>query len=254
MQRLGPWLDDASGLGSEHRLFDGAPFASAWVSINRATREGRNPSTNHNRIHLCGAGAGLTGEGLDALLAMMQDEGIDTFFIRLTPGPGMDHARALIRAAGFERHPWTRYPVLALAEAARPAMATDLTVRSVDRAGALAAREAMGTAMWPGFLASAGAPGFHHFLAFDGERPVAHAAMALREGIAYLGWMSTAEAARRRGAQQALIAARVALARDLGADHIVTEALTILASSRANLERAGFHEVYERETYGRMRS
>jgi hypothetical protein len=62
--------------------------------------------------------------------------------------------------------------------------------------------------------------------------------------------MSTAEGDRRRGAQQALIAARVDLAKRLGADIIVSETITNLTSSLANLQRAGFRTVYETEVYG----
>jgi hypothetical protein len=58
-----------------------------------------------------------------------------------------------------------------------------------------------------------------------------------------------AEPDRRRGAQQALIAARIAKANELGAGLIVAETLTMLESSLGNLERAGFREVYEKEVY-----
>lgn len=104
--------------------------------------------------------------------------------------------------------------------------------------------------MWDGYRVSAGKPGFHHFMAFDGAKPVAVAALAVNEGLGYLGWMSTAEDARRRGAQQALIAARVAKAQALGCDVIVSETLTMLTTSLANLERVGFREVYETEVWG----
>lgn len=251
MQRLIPWLDEAGEAPVRHRRFDAAPFGSALVTISPETRLGRNASANHNHIHLCG-GAGLTRAGLDALCGLFGEEGIGTFFIRLTPGPGMAEARALIEEAGFVRNPWTRYPLLALTGEAEPPARTDLVVREARARDLPSARAAMGEAMWAGYAASLGKPGFHHFLALDeGARPVAHAAMAMREGLACLGWMSTAQLARRRGAQQALIAARVAKARALGAEVIVTETLTILAASHGNLRRAGFREVYERETFGR---
>lgn len=249
MQRLRPWLDAVSGSDCDYRQIGGAPFGSALVAIDRATRTGRSPSTNRNAIHLCGVGAGLDEPGLAALLALFADEGIGTFFIHLAPGPGMDRARDLIRAAGFERHPWVRYPVLALAGTTEPPASCGIVAREVGRDQALAAREAMSAAMRSRFAASPGGPGVRHLLAFDGEAPIAHAALAHRERLACIGWLSTREPARRGGAEQALIAAAIAMARAQGAECIVAETLAVLSTARAGFTRAGFHEVYERETY-----
>ena len=61
--------------------------------------------------------------------------------------------------------------------------------------------------MWPGYARSVGKDGFFHFMAFDADRPVAIAALCVFEGLGYLFAAATAENDRRRGAQQALIAA-----------------------------------------------
>ena len=53
-------------------------------------------------------------------------------------------------------------------------------------------------------------------MAFDGARPVAIGALAVFEGVGYLTAAATAEADRKRGAQSALIAARIDRARALG--------------------------------------
>src|SRR5262249_11508996 len=79
--------------------------------------------------------------------------------------------------------------------------------------------------------------GFTHFMAFDGERPVAIAALAVFEGLGYLTLATTAEGDRKRGAQSALISARIAKARELGCTAVVTETLTMLEHSLRNLER-----------------
>jgi len=249
MQRLRPWLDAVSGSDCDYRRLEGAPFGSALVAIDRATRGGRNPSTNRNAIHLCGVGAGLDEPGLAALLAIFADEGIGRFFIHLAPGPGMDRARDLIRAAGFERHLWVRYPVLALVGTAKPPAPGGIVAREVGRDEALAAREAMSATMRSRFAASPRGPGVRHLLAFDGDRPIAHAALAHHERLACIGWLSIRAPARRGAAEQALIAAAVAMARTLGTERIVAETLAVLGAARAGFMRAGFHEVYERETY-----
>jgi hypothetical protein len=96
---------------------------------------------------------------------------------------------------------------------------------------------------WPEYRRSAGKDGFFHYMAFDGERPVAIAALAVFDGLAYLLSASTREADRRRGAQQALIAARLARAEKLGCAVAVSETLNILEQSLRNLQRAGFREI-----------
>lgn len=244
-----PWLNEASGWASRHRHFDGPPYGRATLSFSPQTRDGRVASANFNRIAIRD-GTGLTLQGLDELRALLNADGAPICFIGLMPGPQMDAARAIVEATGLTRNPWVRYPVLALTELAQPVRSTRIVARAVGRDEALAARAALGEAMWQGYEACAGMPGFHHFLAFDDERPVAHAALAVRDGLAYLGWMSTAQADRRRGAQQALIAARVVMAQALGADVIVSETITNLASSLANLQHAGFRTVYESQIYG----
>lgn len=99
------------------------------------------------------------------------------------------------------------------------------------------------------YIRSAGRPGFHHYVAFDAGRPIATATLACFEDTGYLTYARTAEPFRRRGAQSALIAARVEKARDLGCTLIVSQTLTMLKESFANLKRAGFEEMYEQEVY-----
>jgi GNAT superfamily N-acetyltransferase len=86
-------------------------------------------------------------------------------------------------------------------------------------------------------------------MAFDGERPVAIAALCIFEDIGYLMAAATAESHRRRGAQQALIATRIERAEALGCTIEVSETLYMLEHSWRNLQRAGFQEVYEKEVY-----
>ena len=91
--------------------------------------------------------------------------------------------------------------------------------------------------------------GFFHYMAFDGKRPVAIAALCIFEDIGYLMAAATAESHRRRGAQQALIAKRIERAEALGCAIEVSETLYMLEHSWRNLQRAGFQEVYEKEVY-----
>jgi hypothetical protein len=86
-------------------------------------------------------------------------------------------------------------------------------------------------------------------MASDGDRPVATAALCVFEGLGYLFAAATAENDRRRGAQQALIAARVQRAEQIGCSALVSETLYMLEHSYRNLRRAGFQDAYEKEVY-----
>jgi len=105
--------------------------------------------------------------------------------------------------------------------------------------------------VWPEYLRSLGAPGVHHFMAFEAERPVASAVLCVFEQLGCLSLALTAEPFRRRGAQRALIAKRIAKAMALGCRTIVSETLSILEDSLGNLQNAGFEVIYEKEVYGR---
>jgi hypothetical protein len=88
------------------------------------------------------------------------------------------------------------------------------------------------------------------FLAtLDGEA-VAAGAMSVCDGIALLAGASTIPAARRRGAQNALLAARLRAAAARGCDLAMMCAQPGSASQR-NAERNGFRVVYTRIKWGR---
>ena len=113
----------------------------------------------------------------------------------------------------------------------------------------MAARDHLGETLWPEFARSAGKEGFFHYMAFDGGRPVAIAALCVFEDLGYLMAAATAESHRRRGAQQALIARRVERAEQIGCSIMVSETLYMLEHSYRNLQRAGFQQAYEKEVY-----
>ena len=91
------------------------------------------------------------------------------------------------------------------------------------------------------------------FLAdLDGE-PIAAGALNVTNGIALLAGASTIPAARRRGAQRALLDARLAFAAARGIElaMIVTQPGS---ASQRNAERRGFRPVYTRAKWQRARS
>jgi GNAT superfamily N-acetyltransferase len=96
-------------------------------------------------------------------------------------------------------------------------------------------------------------PGFRLFLAYDGEEPAGAGALFARDGIGWLGAAATLPEHRRKGAQGALLAARIRLARELGLRALGTETGERTADrpsgSYRNILRAGFEEHYLRPNY-----
>jgi GNAT superfamily N-acetyltransferase len=249
MKRLAVWLDARCEPDSLfRRAFDRPPFGQCYVTLD-PERQGPFASLNMNRVHLCGTEAGLTTSGIAGLIDRFATERIKRFFVWLSPGPDMDTVRGWLEAQGLSRVRRTGYPTLWRRTASPMAFKTDLDVREVSAEEIAAARDQFGDALWPGYLRSAGKPGFFHFMAFDGGRPVAIAALCLFEDIGYLMAAATAESDRRRGAQQALIASRVARAEQMGASIQVSETLYMIEHSLRNLQRAGFEEAYEKEVF-----
>ena len=250
LKRLTPWLDRAcQPAGFIQKHYDEAPFGRCYVSID-PDRQAQYASANWNRLHLCGAEQGLRPEGLTRLIEQFTSAGVTRFFAWVSPGPDMEMVRGWLAQAGFKpRMQWTRYPTLVRESLDAAAFRTDLVVREARGSDLAAAHEAVGDMMWGEYERSFGRDGFTHFMAFDGARPVAIGALAVFEGIGYLNSAATAESDRQRGAQSALIAARIVKARELGCTALAAETLTMLEHSMRNLERAGFRVAYEKDVY-----
>lgn len=104
----------------------------------------------------------------------------------------------------------------------------------------------------PGFDV-AGRPGWHCFIAWDGDEPAGAASLFVQGELAWFGGASTRPAFRGRGAQSALLAARVERARAVGARRLTTETGERVEGrpdqSYRNILRAGFRESYLRPNW-----
>jgi hypothetical protein len=244
MQRLTWWLDENCQPESLVRQ----RFGEGFLTID-PQRQGDLASFNFNRIYLCGRENGMEAASVAQWIDLFTAYGVKKFFVWLSLGPEMEAVRGWLDGRGLRRVPYVRYPTLLRDSDAPVPFRTDLEIREVTPEDVTAAHEALGEALWPGYLRSAGKQGFFHYMAFDDRRPVATAALAVHDDLAYLLSAATSEADRKRGAQQALIAARLARAEQLGCTIQVSETLNILEHSLRNLQRAGFREVYEKEVY-----
>jgi len=225
MKRLAMWLDRrCQGEGVVRKQFDAAPFGNCCVTID-PERQGPFASGNHNRVHICGTESGLKPGGVDRLIEMFTTEGVKRFFVWLSPGPDMDIVRGWLEERGLSRIRRTGYPTLCREGRTPVPFRTDLAVREVGADEVVAARDHLGETLWPEYARSVGKESFVHYMAFDGDRPVAIAALCIFEDLGYLAMAATAESHRQRGAQQALIAARVERAERMGCSILVSETL-----------------------------
>jgi GNAT superfamily N-acetyltransferase len=249
MRRLQSWLQNTEPFAARTRYqLDQPPFGHAEVTVD-ATSTAPAASFNRNRICLCGSEGGLSRDGLNEMIGLFATRGVTRFFVWLSPGSGIELVREWLAESRFVKVPWTRYPTLAYCGESLLPNSSTFEIRRVGGNEIAAARSQLGDVMMDGYAESVGRQGFHHYMAFDASRPVAVAALVQFEDIGYLTYAGTAESDRRRGAQSALIAQRVEQARALGCTQIVSQTLTMLKDSLANLQRAGFREIYEQEVY-----
>ena len=249
MRRLTQWVDSQRQPASLIRKqFRGGSLGNCYVTID-LDRQTPFASSNLNRVYMCGAEPGMSSSGVARLIDMFLTEGVKRFFVWLSPGPDMDLARGWLEQHGLIRIRRTGYPTLWRRDGSVAPFRTDLEVREVSVDEVVAARDQLDDTMWPGYLRSAGKQNFFHYMAFDGARPVAIAALCVFEDIGYLMAAATNARDRQRGAQQALIARRIARAEQMGCSIQVSETLYMIEHSLRNLQRAGFEEAYEKEVF-----
>jgi GNAT superfamily N-acetyltransferase len=245
------WLDRVSGPpGLIQQSFDGGEFGAAYMSVAIGD-DSPHASANFNRIHLLGREGGLTEAGLLEMIDRFGRARVSKFFIWLSPGPEMDVVRRWLSDAGLSRVPYVDYPTL-MRDVSPPQSATsNLVVKEIEASEAREIGDRLEAASSRQFRRSIGTSGMLHFVAWDGDQPVASAALAVFEGLGYLTMAFTNETHRRRGAQQALIAVRIERARQCGCRVLASETLSILETSLGNLNKAGFRPLYEKEVYTR---
>jgi GNAT superfamily N-acetyltransferase len=137
---------------------------------------------------------------------------------------------------------------------------TTLSVRDAAGPGAFGPAVAAGFGAPPVFAqwldALVGRLGWHVFVAHDGERAVGGGALFATGATGWLGIAGTLADARGRGAQSAIIAARIDRARELGLELLVTETGVPgdagPGPSYRNILRAGFEPAYVRPNYARQ--
>jgi hypothetical protein len=107
--------------------------------------------------------------------------------------------------------------------------------------------------MEPWLTVPPGRDGWHCFVAYDGETPAATGALHVTGTVGWLGMGGTLPEHRRKGAQGAILAARIEAAAEAGCEVVVTETGALQegrpSNSYRNIVRAGFEERYVRANY-----
>jgi hypothetical protein len=210
-----------------------------------------------NRVLGLGVGQPATEPQVDAIIDLYRANGSSGFAFQLSPAarpaelPGWLLARGLGRAGNWAK-------MIRRATPAGP-VPSDLRIRPAGAGEAESFAAVSGRAFrMPPDLSRAlsgavGGAGWRHYLAFDGDLPVASAALFVWNGIGWMGADGTLPSHRRRGAQGALMARRINDAGELGCRWLITETDEDTPdrpnTSYHNMVRTGFALAYQRPNY-----
>jgi GNAT superfamily N-acetyltransferase len=231
--------------GISHAVLDG-------VVCSRVGDLPRSRMFNH--VYGLGRSSPADDEQLDRISEFYGDQ---AYFIALAPDAEPSDLAARLEARGFELdYAWTKF---SRAVDPPPPVDTDLRVAPIgpEQAQDFGRIVAAGfelpefTSRW--FAAIFARPRWTCFLAFAGEEAAATGALFVCRGVGWLSFAATLPEFRRRGAQSALLAARIQAAAQLGCRLVVTETGALEegqpSNSYRNIVRAGFDPLYDRPNY-----
>jgi GNAT superfamily N-acetyltransferase len=245
-------MSDTTGMTREERVMLLASTAcSAATQAGGATvlRVPEAPeSAMLNRVIGLGVDAPATEGDVDEALAAM-GAGV-TFYVAVAPRAQPAELSDWLRARGLE----PGWGWMSFRRDVRPPAPAATTLRVVE-ADTAAHAEAFARVVRVSFeLPEAVEPrfarlrdtGWRCWVALDGEEPAGAGALFMAEKVAYLSFGATLPAHRGKGAQSALLAARIHHAAELGCDIAITETGERRddrpSSSYRNILRAGFTE------------
>jgi GNAT superfamily N-acetyltransferase len=214
-----------------------------------------------NRVLGLGASEPATEAQVVEAVVAFQRAGARRFMVQVAPCARPAELVSWLEVRGFYRHNhWIR--LARDLSKKHPAPSTDLRIAPIgreyaDEVGRMGA-EAFG---YPSELAAftsclVGRPGWTFFGAFDGSALAGVSAMHVQGAAAWFGFAATRKELRGRGAQSALIAARLAAARKAGCRWACVETAADTPEkpnpSTHNLRRLGFTDAYERPNWVRV--
>jgi GNAT superfamily N-acetyltransferase len=210
---------------------------------------GGSPATQGLAMGLRGP---VTADQLDAIEAHLRPSGAGPRQLEVCPfaDPGLF---ALLAGRGYRVNEWQLVWTRPVPNAPEPPPPPDLVVRRVERGE----EELYCRVVLEGFLETPNVPdsaialmlpaafaeGYELYLALSGDEPIGGASLCVSDGVAFVNGSGVRPAFRRRGAQGALIRARLDRARALGCSMACSNTQPGTASRR-NMERHGFSVEY----------
>ena len=214
-----------------------------------------------NRLIGLGLGSSPSDAALAEALKAMDQTGSPRCFVPVAPTAASDGLGPRLERLGLRHYNnWMRLRrTLDNLPRRVDAPATSLEVKRIDSAHGDVFGRLVATAFdFPPAIAplpsrTIGRPHWHHYLAFDGDTPIASAAMYIAGSAAWFGFAATDAAHRKRGAQQALVLKRLEDAKAAGCRWVSVETaedtVTRDAPSFRNLRRFGFEVAYPRPNH-----
>jgi ribosomal protein S18 acetylase RimI-like enzyme len=219
------------------------------------TGVGGQSSTMFNRVVGLGLDGPATEEALDEIAAFYERVG-QRYYVSLNPKAKPSDLPAQLEQRGYASgYAWMKFK-----RGVEPPPATETALR-VQRIGPEAGTDfgdvvAAGYELEPftsAWLAQLPATSWRCYVAYDGEDPAGAAALYVHDGTGYLCFAATKAEHRRKGAQSALLAARITDAAEAGCKRLVTETGERIplkpSNSYRNILRFGFEEAYLRPNY-----
>jgi GNAT superfamily N-acetyltransferase len=217
------------------------------------------PASFFNRVIGLGVFEPATEPALDEILERCESAKPREFWLHLNPVAKPAQLAGWLAARGFApppRRTWAKFLRGPEPYSVRP---STLSVRAANPADAAAiaavvcAAFGMPSALEPWFAALVGRRGWTFVVAEMEGRIAATGAVFIEASNAWLGVGATLADYRNRGAQSALLAARIQVAADAGCTVIATETGESIAGevnpSLNNIRRAGFVQVCSRLNY-----
>jgi ribosomal protein S18 acetylase RimI-like enzyme len=250
-------------LAGWREVWDAAPrelaarhgIARTEVGGALCTAVGAQESTMLNRVVGLGLDSPATEGELDQIEAFFARHG-QRFYISLSPRARPAGLRGLLKRRGFEQgYAWMKFTRGAEKP---PATQTALRVEALgpDHGADFGEVVAAGyelepfTAPW---FAELPRTSWRCYVAYDGDEPAGAAALYLHDRAGYFCFAATRPEHRRKGAQSALLAARIHDAAESGCTVLFTETGERIpmkpSDSYRNILRFGFEEAYLRPNY-----
>lgn len=212
----------------------------------------------YNSVLAFGVATPVTEADLDHLISLYSREGL-SFSLPLSPLAQPPEIASWLEARGFRRENNSAKLILSYSNNKTPSVQGDFRIEEVEAGSQYVPRFVqiacgglnVATVTW--LAATLGREGWHHYLAFIEDRPVATGVLYVQNEVGQLGWAATLPEYRRRGAQTALLAHRIReaaghgcklLSGDTGADTVERP-----NSSYHNMLRLGFRLAYLRPKY-----